>query len=67
MSTPFMADGVVLLFVLIIGMIGNVAAMIVFSNRRLLQRKFHALMLSLSVFDLVSLLNIFFLNERYGM
>lgn len=48
----YIAEGILLLKVGILGIIGNVAAITVFSRQHL-QKNFHALMLSLSLFDLI--------------
>ena len=51
-SAAFVVEGVLLLIVGIIGICGNIAAIVVFGRRRRNQRNFHALMLSLAIIDL---------------
>ncbi len=51
----FFVEGVFLLKVGILGIVGNVAAITVFARQHL-QKNFHALMLSLSLFDLIYIL-----------
>ena len=48
----FCVEGIFLLIIGILGIIGNVMAIVVFA-RHTLQKNFHALMLSLSAFDLI--------------
>ena len=48
----FCVEGIFLLIIGILGIIGNVVAIVVFA-RHTLQKNFHALMLSLSAFDLI--------------
>jgi len=51
----FSIEGIALLHVGILGIVGNVAAITVFARQHL-QRNFHALMMSLSAFDLLYIL-----------
>ena len=51
----FIVEGVLLMIVGILGMVGNLSAITVFARQHL-QKNFHALMLSLAVFDLVYIL-----------
>lgn len=54
MSPTFILEGVLLFIIGLVGIGGNTAAIFVFSRKRRIQRNFHALMLSLSIFDMVS-------------
>ena len=51
-TTALIVEGIFLLIIGIFGIIGNVVAIVVFARQHL-QKSFHALMLSLSAFDLV--------------
>jgi hypothetical protein len=48
----FVVEGILLCIIGILGIIGNVAAIIVFARQKV-QKNFHAFMISLSVFDLI--------------
>jgi len=54
-QVAFSIEGIALLHVGILGIVGNVAAITVFARQHL-QRNFHALMMSLSAFDLLYIL-----------
>ncbi len=53
--TAFIVEGVLLLVIGMVGIVGNVTAIIVFAREKL-QKNFHALMLSLAAFDLAYIL-----------
>lgn len=53
MTVMFAFEGVLLLSVGILGIIGNIASIVVFTIRLKIQRNFHALMICLAIFDLI--------------